>query len=460
MRTKMGKWYSICFIYSFVFTVSFNITALNRAKAILNFETLKIPDNGGSKAANKLQKDACLNVLTFGGSVTCGMSLERRHDAPNGVNDAYGARLRELLNAELPCVGGSGHQVNVQCQGGVTTQFWIERFSVDKSLIEWADVVFAETSVNDVEELVRGGGSALHAKFNDSGGKVKAHTEILINLILSHPNPPYIVYLGVSSRVMWTGGARTTDGDSVWDQLAVTKAYGITHVSIIDGIGPFDNDEKKSWFLNVYLTDSCCHVTRYGHLLISQFALDVILRNYLTLKTVSSTKSDKLPLFVSQSMLKMYRSGRPVYIDAVHDTIRCNTTLLTDGTPAWRAYEDVPRKPGLISTEVGSRVVFVFNAKELPHPQGSVHVQILKSYAHSGSAKIDVFTGCLDVGDAPITSTVVDCEWGVRVSEIVTEEMTFVPPSLPTCIRVSVTVVESNPRRESKKVKIVGITVF
>ena len=244
-----------------------SLQAGNFHSSVLNYGSFS------GRALSLLQHGQCLQIMAIGGSVTCGHCLDRNSTQLPSERTAWPSALANLLNNELPCHNSSGmlsnHVVTNVCAGGWSTALWLERISASlrsnedlHAALTTADVIIVETAVNDIEELRR---HDMRASARDQPLPVliMRATELLVNILLTLDNKPSIVYLGASSRALWGGGPRHS-GDAILDQLEVVRLYNIPYVSAIEGLGPFTTAVGRSWFLDVYRCDLCCHPACWG----------------------------------------------------------------------------------------------------------------------------------------------------------------------------------------------------
>jgi hypothetical protein len=381
------------------------------------------------------------------------------------------------MNAALPCkLDGalSSHKVENVCAGGVSTDVWVERISQSlhedtamRMILHDADVIMVETSVNDVNELVK------KTKNNDVGDpdlRIKRYTEILINLLLSLPNNPSVIFIGASSRGTWHGAyPRTTD--AVHAQLGVTKKYGLPHISAIDGLGPFNTHVATTWFENVYRVDVCCHVTSFGHRIIAHLAMNLLLQHYWSITNpimpdfYSSFRKTPL-LHVKQTDIDMFLYSRPLYVSTIGGADQPHRL---SASPGWDSFEDVKGKPGLIANQTGARVRFFLNKKDVIYHvnSGVFHITFLKSYQHMGVALVELHAAkqlngtCRSQSLVAIATKIIDCLWEKHVSEVEVDEISFEPNiTSGSCLLITVTVKPSAPARDENKIKMLGFTVY
>lgn len=445
-------------------------------QAIVNFGQLSI-----GNIASKLLNRNCLRIVVLGGSVTCGVSLNKTHpDRPNGKTDAWPAHLQAYLNSAMPCIldGVSSHIVQNLAMSGKSTDHWVDATSLalrEKDelgiALRSADIVIVETAVNDVNELVKN-----TKKFVKIAPdlRIKQYTELLVNILLKYPNKPSMIWLGSSSRGVWNGSMpRTTD--AVHSHLSVTQYYSIPHISAVDGTGPFTTRDMIDWFNNVFRADHCCHVTKSGHQIIAHLAANLILGHYLSVQqplfpgrlTPSYTK--RAPLFVSQSDINVYLLSNPMHIVTVQNADKVHRLTVS---PGWRAMEDVRGKPGFISNHTGDVVVFFLSPKEVVKHAvvGMLHVALLKSYEHMGTMSVEVFRAdavsdkCSDDGKKEsLGSQVIDSLWAKHVSEEEVVEVKFDAArgkAKQSCLLIQVKIIASVPSRPENKIKLLGLVIY
>jgi len=264
-------------------------------------------------------------------------------------------------------------------------------------------------------------------------------------------------------------------GDSTHLQMQVAKHYDLPHVSAIDGIGPLSTPEARSWFNASFLADKNCHISILGHQMVAVMIQNVLLIQYSAAKssTIPGSPLSRAwlpPLLVASEKDVEALSYRPFSLDfRTRDRTASifvkSHTFLNQG---FQSISDVPKKPGMIASAPGSRIVFKIPENELQaysNLQGSAHVELLKSYEHMGVANVTVHltsaSPCTLEGAVVISSLLVDCLWEDRVSEsnVVILPVESSAPLLKdsTCLYVSVEVAESG--RTENKIKLLDILI-
>jgi len=161
----------------------------------------------------------------------------------------------------------------------------------------------------------------------------------------------------------------------------------------------------------------------------------------------------------SQDVADSFALSHITSIDLRNGTLAQPWILQGNFSEDWDFGEDVPGKPGLISTKVGARLVVKVPITKSPLESRTVNVGLLKSYANMGIVSISLvgppqqqscnaaaFVG----GHTKTLGTLkVDCMWSAKASVYDVVPLQFVFEVLP-----------STPPRSTNKVKLIDINVL
>lgn len=296
------------------------------AQSTLNFGRLQNPDT-----LRRLRSGFCLEVLSIGGSVSCGSTDAGPEvpDRPRGKEDAWPAHLEELLG-RFPCVdeltGEPGrHRVENRCSRGVGTDFWVEsianlplrladpakgeapvrpsgggergeeepgKYVLDLSLEKERrqrppDIVLVDTVINDLSGLKTA--TRHHQAYWGFDEIITRYTETLILLLRGLRGSPSVVYVGTCSHARSAsrgdpnaafpadGASPPRAGDAAAQQALATRHHDVPHVSVVDGLGgPIPSGHAVDWFDRAFKADSH-HPTRLGHRVVAAMVLNLLL---------------------------------------------------------------------------------------------------------------------------------------------------------------------------------------
>jgi hypothetical protein len=389
----------------------------------------------------------CITIVVIGGSVTCAGTRNRlRRDAPRSVKDSYTHVLENVLNRRYPgCIRSpdeyqrflpfrkansiNQHIVDNRCHGGVGTGHWIDAVASWKSnnahnndTMDLTDLVIVETAVNDYED---------HQQLHSA-------TELLLRILQKLKNSfahqlepeigPALLFLGVSTvaREPWK-----ERGDTLLDQLLITKAYGVPHLSLIDAFRPLESPLERYWLNDIYRGDDTTHITTAGHGIIagyvsSFFQLTICRAEQSITDAIrrgisSRTNPPSAPLFVSAREVALHVSAAPHHV-RFHEPIG-EVKGLCKGGVGFSKYADVQSKFGLIGAAVGDRINIVLpsyrssssSSQIERQPFEMIKIEYLSSYEGMGVMKLTLFacdSNCrtyFDKKAQAVASAVVDC---------------------------------------------------
>ena len=386
--------------------------------------------------------------------------------------DTWPQLFIEDLNRALPCSGGQ-HTMQNLAESGASSAWWVDTILGSRAAYYDYDAVLVETALNDVEELAREGrNTKAKDAYLKSERVVGKYTEILINMLLNLPKRPAVFYFGASTRLRYNFTVEFgRTADSVHVHVPVTRRYGVPHVSVIDGIGPFLNSvpDKIQWLKGQL--DWCCHGTILMHKIGARMLMDLLMSQYWSWQVapgVMPAYTPRSPLFSTQSELQMYCNATPFPLATIREAdVPFRLVNLSHG---FVSMEDVPNKPGLISNVTGSTVVYQLKPQQISNnlKMGVLHVEHLRSYKHMGSFVMEVRSvnstngECGDVLTSTLLATkTIDSAWKELVSEVQVDEVRFdVGGMTDRCLILNVTIVPSSPPREENKVKLVGVVLF
>lgn len=440
---------------------------------------------------SKLKEGKCLNVLAIGGSVTCGKSEDKSfEDRPHGIPDAYHHALLNYMNEQWPpCKaesedaldavdgGASNHTLTVLCEGGVAQDYWIDRVMIlnnkKSESIRTADVILVETSVNEI---------ATHTSPEELFYAQK-NTEMLTLLLLNLINQPSVIFLGTSFQFggqvdrIWKNTA-PRDFDGVYAQLPVAKHYNIPYVSALDALGPFVTPASVKFLRHVFMSDQNCHISKTGHRIVGYLVFNllnqfVLSYSYPLLEETEYGYIDKksIPLLHwSEEEVKSYLESSPPLVITLNSKPIARTPWMVDNADDWEMKEDVVGKPGFISEKVNGQPFVLYLRSEdvnLHFVQKKIHVTLLKSYENMGTVKIlvEAYGGRL-----LLLERVVDCQWDSHTSQLHIEDLSIPKDKLDsfssfgdvkhTDLKVTFTIVASDPPRTRNKIKLISVTIL
>ena len=109
-----------------------------------------------ARVIDKLRSGECVHIVVVGGSITCGVSLNKRELV--GKDNAWPANLHKWMDKHLPCLNGT-HTITNLCVSGAASNRWVDMLRApnqqQKSLFDQADLFLLDTAVNDVYEFAR-----------------------------------------------------------------------------------------------------------------------------------------------------------------------------------------------------------------------------------------------------------------------------------------------------------------
>lgn len=464
---------------------SFYLNPLILQKSILNVGQLSL------STQSKLKQGKCLNILAIGGSVTCGKSEDKTfEDRPHGIPDSYHHALLNYMNELWPACHAeredsldsqtaelSNHTLTVLCEGGVAQDYWIDRIMIlnnkKSEIVRGADIILVETSVNEVashtspEEM-------LYAQRN---------TELLLLMLVNLVNQPSVIFLGTSFQFggkedrIWRD-TEPRDYDGVYAQLSVAKHYNVPYVSALDALGPFITPASVEFLRHVYMSDQNCHISKTGHRMVgylvfnqlNQFILSYSYPLHLDTESGYISPTTVPLLHWTKEEVKMYLQSSPPLVITLNSKTIARTPWMIDNADDWEMKEDVTGKPGFISEKVKGQPFILYLRSEdvnLHFIQKRVHVMLLKSYENMGTVRvmIESYAGKLLLAERNI-----DCQWDSHTSQLHVEEfiiskdkidsfLSFGDPKR-TDLKISFTVVPSDPVRMRNKIKLISVTIL
>ena len=437
----------------------------------------------------------CLRVVVFGGSSTCGQFLPKdileqdptwdgvrsttytgnHTDSPNGTADAWPAVAEEMLNEALPCSydGKQQHVVYNMCEPGAGTEYWIDAVAEASAepdgdlarALGIATVVILETEMNDVVTPNVEWGANPQAE-------LLVQVETVVRMIMARIGSPSVGFLKLKSLGHW---------DAETMHIAVSKHYQLPHVSVPDAFGRVEpGGPLEAWLRDSFQTDGL-HPSKLGHRIIGRLVAQFLVR------LVHSQRRPPLPFLAQEPTVApmLYASNATVAAYLASVPLRIVTTEAFAGnvnryvrpphsmSAGWAFVTESKGRRGLVSFAVGDAVSFSLTSAETKKHlrSGLVHVHLLRSYEHMGTAVVEASVpsapGCDLAQKITIDSAHVDCLWQERVSEQRVTELS-VPPSAVcppdaaecSCLLVTVRVAESAPARVENKIKLTEIVIF
>jgi hypothetical protein len=267
------------------------------------------------------------------------------------------------------------------------------------------DMVIVETAVNDYECQY----------------KLRTSAELLLRILQELKNRggggskigPALLYLGVSTNNKMPWQER---GDTILEQLLVTQAYGIPHLSLLDGFQPFSTQIDKYWFNDIYKGDWTTHLSITGHEVVAGYlfsfirllsfqAQDAITqatynqgpREVVALKRLKPVSG---PAYATAEEINIHITGSPYYVNFYDKSWSPGLCMGLGFTKTM----DVPNKYGLIGNEVADRVSVVLPTHRLSNtsapsitdsPYQLMTVEYLSSFEGMGVMKLTL-TACDD----------------------------------------------------------------
>jgi hypothetical protein len=207
-------------------------------------------------------------------------------------------------------------------------------------------------------------------------------------------------------------------GNTVMDQFEITSAYGIPHLSVVDGFYPFDSSMKKYWYKDVYKGDQRTHLTNMGHHMVAAYTTSLLdLLVCICEQDTSGTQSwyvysPRRPLYATPEAILLHTTKVP-YRVALH-TSEPERGVCSAHATGFAKYADVPNKFGYIGTKVGDKLSVVLPAwTNVSVPYEHVTVEYLASYEGMGIMQLTL-VACddecgVDSGAHEGISTVTDC---------------------------------------------------
>jgi hypothetical protein len=443
------------------------------SKAMINYGDVM------SVIHEKISNNETLKIAVIGGSISCGQSgaFESGYvhpDKPKGIKGAWPQVLQTMFDEDR---GGASIMVENLCAGGVGSDYWIDRITAasqanssknDRSIqqilrLRTTDILILELAVNDWP-LCHPEACYDSPNYELFAFDAQRKAELLVAVIRALFPNIQIMFLGISSVLMsvWNGTIpRRFDG--VHAQLEVTKAHGIPHLSVIDGLGPFRSNVSKDWYLHTYRSDEHAHITGFGHeiaaFLMHQFLISHYWSQHQSMFPNEPQTKHSLT-WTSQEELDKFTPSHPVRINLLcrswMDKKMCQQHVMN--VSGWAVLEDVKGRPGFISTELLSSFTVLFSREVVEkHAQvGELTVSHLNSYKDMGCFKVLL----QDHDMKHLNETIVDTLW--TLEESVYESSTILFHKLTSALNVTITNVDcphSSGLRQLNKIKLQSVTM-
>lgn len=400
----------------------------------------------------------CLSFVVIGGSVSTGhahikpmltmnnmMRKKVSDDIPNGYNNSFSFFLETILNDYIVTKARNcRHVVYNHAVRGVGTSFWIDRIiasKVDKSdnfisHIENAVAIFIDTSLN--------------------GWKSNNETELLLQLIYSVNPHILIVYVGVSGTPPLHWNEEPTN--NLAKQMDILLHYNISVLSIIDGLGPFHNDNVQYWFRNKYLVDDDVHPGIMGHKIIALFIFNFLMtynQTYFNAPYESRKVSNSLKYW-TKSDIDAYTQCVPIVFDFEKWNKSTTSHQYASISSGWKVFEDMPGKPGLIAYDIGENVTIRLPESSSSMKWGFIHVLLLQSYAHMGSIEVSLSRGNYH------TNAIFNCLWNSKTSQSISQHLSYNVKKFKAAVGETILLLQIIPSVKTKdenKVKLNSLIV-
>ena len=250
---------------------------------------------GHSQRAPQLQRGETLHVAVLGGSISCGSLVpissagpRLTRPPPDATSGSFRGGGREhswptLLGTVLADEMRGTRDVVVHnlCERAVGSDHWVAKLaaagaslltrrnqsSAEQGLAA-AHVVLVEAAANDVEA---------YSVMKGSADATAGYTEILARQLLALPRQPYVAWVTAG----WAGFAYGRVESAEAQQLHITKAYGLAHVSVPAGLAPSfasPSEPRAIRFARSIYFQDCCHPGRLGHKLVAAFVAYMLLQ--------------------------------------------------------------------------------------------------------------------------------------------------------------------------------------
>jgi len=341
-----------------------------------------------------------LNVLIVGGSITTGYGKNNDPRVLAGFEKAWPAQLEIYLNTHYKC--GNRHQVINRSERSVASDHWLSYFLAARQDIDHglhtSDVIILETVSNDFQNWHK-----------PPYVEVTKYVELILRLLRQLPHKPVVIWVTVGWRDSFKTPPLASCSES--QHLPIMKHYDIPHVSMLQAYAPVT--AYTDFLIKYYFADIRSHLTILGH--------------QLTAGVVGTRLSRQLTVNNDFTHVdEVYSMPRAIGLDHPYDTywqamlstidnqgvghqlinsinfrgphhLVTNSTMTTQNVIAfnqgWKFQEDVTGKPGLISHEVGSKLVLMLS-NNLPADSNegcAFTLGLMKSYQNMGSLLVRIW---------------------------------------------------------------------
>ena len=341
-----------------------------------------------------------LNVLIVGGSITTGYGKNNDPRVLAGFEKAWPAQLEIYLNTHYKC--GNRHQVINRSERSVASDHWLSYFLAARQDIDHglhtSDVIILETASNDFQNWHK-----------PPYVEVTKYVELILRLLRQLPHKPVVIWVTVGWRDAFKTPPLASCSES--QHLPIMKHYDIPHVSMLQAYAPVT--AYTDFLIKYYFADMHSHLTILGH--------------QLTAGVVGTRLSRQLTVNNDFTHVdEVYSMPRAIGLDHPYDTywqamlstidnqgvghqlinsinfrgphhLVTNSTMTTQNVIAfnqgWKFQEDVTGKPGLISHEVGSKLVLMLS-NNLPADSNegcAFTLGLMKSYQNMGSLLVRIW---------------------------------------------------------------------
>eukprot|EP00667_Euglena_gracilis_P019894 EG_transcript_21403 len=208
-----------------------------------------------------------LQLTVIGGSVSCGVCQAKHKDRTcltrNGagkqgcLEEAFPKLLEDALNRLFPCP--RRHVVVNRCRPASGSDFHATQMgqymkATGETALQMTDVVIVETTMNDVQELLR-----RHKHAHNRAGLIQFYTEALVRQLLLLPKRPLLLYLHASWRD-WDSGP-PYHNDAAHIHAPVLEYYHVPQVSAMAALQPLHAPAQRDWLAKYYFCDGKAHPT-------------------------------------------------------------------------------------------------------------------------------------------------------------------------------------------------------
>mmetsp|Transcript_80177 Transcript_80177/g.259122 ORF Transcript_80177/g.259122 Transcript_80177/m.259122 type:complete len:282 (-) Transcript_80177:415-1260(-) len=265
--------------------------------------------------------------------------------------------------------------------------------------------------------------------------------------------------------------------DAMFAHLTILQYYDVPQLSVLNALQPLTSLKQRQWLKSTYFADAH-HPTQLGHMMAAQVVGFWLKEEEFwsehdaeegSAAGPSTQESLPLPLVLPQDVADSFALSHITSIDLRNGTLAQPWILQGNFSEDWDFGEDVPGKPGLISTKVGARLVVKVPITKSPLKSRTVNVGLLKSYANMGIVSISLVgppqqqscnAAAFVEGHTKTLGTLkVDCMWSAKASVY-----DVVPLQLKwqhlTCVWIVFEVLPSTPPRSTNKVKLIDINVL